>query len=209
MPRYLRTVLYALPLALAALAAPLLCPTGPASAQVKSGEVPFLILYGRDPVMRSYSFSQRAFGASMEDYTVKELPRDIIFESFAVGELVVASGGPRLGAIIDIGASQDLGERYGYQEPVGTGGLGFASIRRTADGKFEIIKNARDGSTQKLEEGEKLMSAPTTAQRATVELGHIYLMRIHDGEKKTDLIVKMMVIAYHKEDTVAIRWQAL
>ncbi len=116
--------------------------------------------------------------------------------------------GARLGAIVDLGTTEDLKKQYGYEETVGAG-QGFASIH-VEDGKLVILKDRRSQEMQELKQSLQVFAEPTSSAKAPVKVGHIYLARITEkGNPTEQVLVKLLVIGHVPGESVTFRWQSL
>jgi len=117
--------------------------------------------------------------------------------------------GNEKGVLIDLGTAEELKEKYGYSETVG-GGQGYASIRfqgRT----IVILREYKTGGVTPLKEAKALFEKPTDdSSHLPVQLGHIYLARITDGnDRNYEMVVKLIVVGYRPGESVTIRWDVL
>jgi hypothetical protein len=61
-----------------------------------------------------------------------------------------------------------------------------------------------------MEESEELFREGRSIANASVNLGHVYILRITDRtEAAFERLVKMLVIAYKPNEWVTIRWEVL
>jgi hypothetical protein len=113
--------------------------------------------------------------------------------------------------IVDIGTSDQLREKYGYDDAE-RGGNGFASLRLEGDKIMILQDNSKPDKPewQPLQEAAKLFSEPRASANVPVQLGHVYLVRTVDQrDKNFQQIVKLMVIGYRPEESVTVRWELL
>jgi hypothetical protein len=165
-------------------------------------------LYALDPLAQSFCFHDAGDGHVFQQHEVRNRCSDINFHSYQPEQFAVAIEGGRLGTIVDLGTTDDLKKKYGYEETVG-GGQGFASVH-VEEGEIVILKDRRAGAMQGLKESNQLFAQPTPSANAPVKLGHIYLARITDRHVRSfQMIVKLMVIGYVPGESVTFRWQTL
>jgi hypothetical protein len=116
----------------------------------------------------------------------------------------------RSGAIVDLGTANDLRGRYGFEDAE-NGGVGFASLRLEG-GKVTVLQDDNGkfkASWQALQESSQLNEVKSSAT-APIKLGHIYLVRITDSrDKGFEQFAKILVVAYHPEEAVTLRWERL
>jgi hypothetical protein len=161
-------------------------------------------LYALDPLARSLSFEDGAYGQLFQDHVVKNRDSHIDFCGYHEGEFKVGIQGGESGLIVDLGSQYDLRKRYGYLETVG-GGQGFASIRCQGD-EIVILKDYAEQTTQPLVEANN----PAHADDHTpVELDHVYIVRIHGSQQAPGILVKLLVVQLVPGQSVTIRWQRL
>lgn len=178
--------------------------------QIKTGIV---TLYARDPLAQSFCFRDGGLGSVFYENEVRNRCSDINFNGYRQSNeadiFKIAVEGGREGVIFDLGTSDDLQKKYGYEETVGRG-QGFASLQ-VKNGKVYILKDRRERTTQELREPEFLFQKPSSeTETVSVKLGHIYLMRLTDrNHKDFEQIVKLLVIAHVPNESVTIRWQVL
>lgn len=163
-------------------------------------------LYFRDPLSRSMSFGSGREGGVFQDHMVKNHQSDIDFGHYSPDGFTVGIEGGRRGAIVDLGSSDDLQQRYGYSETVG-GGQGFASIR-LQERQFVILKDYRAQTTQALQGVDELLGHLDDHNVSVpVQTDHIYLLRLTDRHDPTfERIVKFQVIAFTPGESATIRW---
>ena len=165
-------------------------------------------LYALDPLSQSFCFRDGGNGHAFQQHEVRNRCSDINYNSYYAEQFSVGIEGNRLGAIVDIGTGEDLKKEYGYDETVG-GGQGFASLH-LEDGKVVILKNRGARMMQDLTEAMQLFEQPTSAAKAPVKVGHVYLARITDGnDSSSQTIVKLLVIGHVPGESVTFRWQSL
>ncbi len=166
-------------------------------------------LYCNDPLSSSWGFKDDEEGHVFQDHMVKNSGSDISFNGYADHSFTVGIEGGVKGAIVDLGTSDSLQGKYGYSETV-SGGQGFASIRMEG-GRFTILKDYGEQTTQPLTEANKLLGDVTeSCASVPIHDGHIYLMRLTDRHEPTfERIVKFKVIAYRPGESVTLRWVRL
>ncbi len=167
--------------------------------KVKGGVV---TLYALDPLAQSFCFGDAGDGRIFQEHEVRNRCSDLNFNSYYAEQFAVGIEGGRLGVIVDLGTGEDLKKEYGYEETVG-GGQGFASVH-FEDGKVVILV------MQTLQESTQLFGQPTSAAKAPVKVGHLYLARLTDkNDSSFQLLVKLLVIGYVPGESVTFRWQSL
>lgn len=166
-------------------------------------------LYALDPLARTFCFDDGKYGHTFSDWSVYNRRSDIDFNNYYNGNFTIGIEGGSVGAIIDLGTSADLQEKYKYQETVGNG-QGFASIHRKNKTILIAKDNAYNHIYQTMEESVELFRQGTSGAHASVKFGHIYILRV-TGYTSTafERIVKMSVIAYKPNESVTIRWEVL
>jgi hypothetical protein len=165
-------------------------------------------LYALDPLAQSFCFRDAGTGLVFQKNEVRNRCSDINYNSYYAEHFAVGIEGARLGAIVDLGTTEDLKKKYGYEETVG-GGQGFASVH-FENGKLVILKDRNSREMQNLKEATQIFGQPTPGAKAPVKLGHIYLARIADGrDTNVQVLVKLLVVAHVPGESVTIRWQPL
>jgi hypothetical protein len=166
-------------------------------------------LYLHDPLSNCLSFGSGGEGRVFQDHMVKNRQSDIDFGHYSSGAFTVGIEGGRRGAILDLGSSEDLQQRYGYSETVGKG-QGFASIR-LHEGRFVILEDYQSQTTQALQGADALLGQlDDHNQSAPVHSDHVYLVRLTDRhDEEFERIVKFQVIAHAPDESVTIRWHRL
>lgn len=189
-------------------------PSGPGTNGMDAGKdenykTGIATLYCADPLSSTWSFADNKEGYVFQDHMVKNGESDLSFNGYADHSFSVGIEGGVTGAIVNLGTSESLRGKYGYSETVG-GGQGFASIRFEG-GRFVILKNYQEQSTQLLEEGNSILGDVTeSCASALIHNGHYYLMRLVDRHEPIfERIVKFKVIAYQPDVSVTIRWVLL
>jgi hypothetical protein len=135
---------------------------------------------------------------------------DIDFNGYQPGNFTIGIEGGRVGRIMDIGLTTTLPQIYGYSETVG-GGQGYASINRQKKQIF-ILKSATTNpiTFQPIDGSYTLFNQGIVTAGASIELGHIYLIRITDiYDHNFELVVKLLVIDYTPNVSVTVRWALL
>ncbi|CAF1254303.1 unnamed protein product [Adineta steineri] len=166
------------------------------------------ILYAIDPIGHSFCFRDGQYGEEITDWTVFNRCSDLDFNSYYAGNFTVGIEGGRVGTIIDLGSRGDLEKKYQYQETVGHG-QGYASIHRT-NKTLLILDNYQSHTFQAMDESAALFQDASSSTTVAVKLDHVYALRITDRyDGKFERIVKMLVIAYHPNESVTIRWEVL
>lgn len=166
-------------------------------------------LYALDPLARTFCFDDGKYGQTFSDWSVYNRRSDIDFNNYNKGNFSVGIEGGEFGTIIDLGSSADLQKKYKYHETVGDG-QGFASIHRKNRTILILKDNPYNHIFQPMEESNELFQGGRSVASASVNLGHLYILRITDrNEPSFERIVKMLVIAYKPYEWVTIRWQVL
>ena len=167
-------------------------------------------LHVLDPVSRSLCFNDGKEGMTIASNKWENRCSDLSFTLAGGGSLVAGIESNRVAAIVDIGTSDQLRERYGYDDAE-RGGNGFASLHLEG-GKIMILEDntkPEKPEWQPLQEAAKLSEVKASVN-APIQLGHIYLVRTVDQrDKNFQQIVKLMVIAYRPEESVTVRWELL
>ena len=166
-------------------------------------------LYALDPLARTLCFNDGKEGMQSADNVWGNRCSDLSFSLAGNGALVAGIEVNRVAAIVDLGTSNDLRERYGYEDAE-NGGVGFASLRLEGN-KITVLQEDNSRPVwQPLKEGPQLFSDVKASANAPVKLGHIYLVRIADTKDKTfQHIVKLMVVSFRPEESVTLRWELL
>jgi hypothetical protein len=167
-------------------------------------------MHALDPVSRSLCFNDGKEGMAIANNKWENRCSDLTFTLAGGGSLVAGIESNRVAAIVDIGTSDQLRERYGFDDAE-RGGNGFASLRLEG-GKIMILQdNTKPDKPewQPLQEAAKLSEVKANAN-LPIQLGHVYLVRTVDQrDKNFQQIVKLMVIAYRPEESVTVRWELL
>ena len=166
-------------------------------------------LYALDPLARALCFTDGKEGMMVADNQWGNRCSDLSYSLAGNGSLVSGIEVNRLAAIVDLGTGNELKERYGYEDAE-NGGVGFASLRLEGN-KFTILQEDNTKPVwQPLKEGPQLFTDVKASANAPIKLGHIYLVRIADTrDKSSQLVVKLMVIAYRPDESVTVRWELL
>lgn len=167
-----------------------------------------ITLYALDPLAQSFCFRDAGAGLTFQQHEVRNRCSDINFSNYYAEHFAVGIEGGRVGAIVDLGSSDDLKKKYGYEETVGKG-QGFASLH-LEDDKVVILKDRRARAMQELQESTQLFAPPASGAKAAVKVGHIYVARIVDRhDSNFQLLIKLLVIGYVPGESVTFRWQSL
>ena len=165
-------------------------------------------LYALDPLGQSLCFRDNSHGHVFYKNEVRNRCSDINYNSYDAEHFAVGVEGARLGAIVDLGTTEDLKNEYGYQETVGAG-QGFASVH-VENGKLVILKDRNSQEMQDLKESRQIFAQPTSVALAPVKMGHIYLARITDRtDPSVQMLIKLLVIGHVPGESVTFRWQSL
>jgi len=162
-------------------------------------------LYAIDPLARTLCFSDGKEGMAFTNTVWGNRCSDL---SFAGSNLVSGIEIDRLAAIVDLGTTDELSNKYGFEDAPG-GGTGFASIHLQGDTIMVLKQDIKKQEFQPLQEASKLAEVGSSVA-APIKLGHIYLVRVADKkDKSTQQLVKLMVIAFRPEEAVTLRWESL
>jgi len=162
-------------------------------------------LYAIDPLARTLCFSDGKEGMAFTNTVWGNRCSDL---SFAGSNLVTGIEIDRLAAIVDLGTTDELSNKYGFEDAPG-GGTGFASIHLQGDTIMVLKQDIKKQEFQPLQEASKLAEVGSSVA-APIKLGHIYLVRVADKkDKSTQQLVKLMVIAFRPEEAVTLRWESL
>src|ERR1700754_2698398 len=166
-------------------------------------------LYTHDPLARTLCFSDGKEGMAFVSNEWRNRCSDLSYGLAAEGSLIAGIEVNRVAAIVDLGTSDDLRNRYSFEDSAG-GANGFASIHLVGD-KIMILKDdIRTPEYQPLQEGPKLFTELGPSANAPIKVGHIYIVRIADKKDPSfQQIAKLMVIAYRPEESVTVRWELL
>jgi hypothetical protein len=166
-------------------------------------------LYALDPLAHTFCFRDGQDGYVVQQSEIRNRCNDLEFNSYKVGGFTVGNEGGRIGNIIDLGAADELKQKYGYEESSLATGQGFISLR-VENGKVVILKDRKAQTVQELMESKELFMEGKSLAALPIKLGHIYLVRLTDAHDKSfQLLVKMVVVAYRPNESVTIRWQLL
>ena len=180
--------------------------SGPGVQQNGKGGV--VTLYALDPLTQSFCFRDGGAGHVFQQNEVRNRCSDINYHSYYAEQFAVGIEGARLGSIVDLGTTEDLKNKYGYEETVGAG-QGFASVH-FENGKLVILKDRRSQEMQSLQESMQVFAEPTSSAKAPVKVGHIYLARISEKRNPdSQVLVKLLVIGHVPGESVTFRWQSL
>ncbi|MEO5931578.1 MAG: hypothetical protein ABIR47_16710, partial [Candidatus Kapaibacterium sp.] len=117
--------------------------------------------------------------------------------------------GGRLGAIADLGNSNDLAGKYNIAKRVG-GGEVLSSIQ-VRNGKTFIVKTYDSLTYQEMTEGTAFLGVmPGTVAHARAAMGHLYLVRITDQyDSSFKKFVVLLVTSHVAGDNVTFRWRTV
>jgi hypothetical protein len=166
-------------------------------------------MYLHDPLARTMCFSDGKEGFAFVDNDWRNRCSDLSYILASGGSLASGVEVNRVAAIVDLGTSEELRNRYGFEEANG-GATGFASLHLAGD-KIVVLKDdISKPEYQPLQEGPKLFTEVAPSANAPIKLGHIYLVRIADKKDTSfQMLVKLMVIAHRPEESVTLRWESL
>ena len=142
------------------------CSTLLAQAPARTNEIKtgIITLYARDPLAQSFCFRDGDFGSVFYENEVRNRCSDINFNGYRQKDeadiFKIAVEGRRQGVIFDLGTTDELQKKYGYEETVGKG-QGFASLQ-VRDGKVYVLKDRRARTTQELSEPTLLFQKPSS-----------------------------------------------
>lgn len=196
-------------LACLAWAYPAPVPAGPA-ATVEPRLTQQVTLYQHDFLRRTVSLASGEYGMALQDHQVKNLDSELDFGGYYPDMLLAGVQGGQVGRLLDLGTGDELAQRYGYQETVG-GGQGFASIHFEGQ-QLVILQDYSAQTFQPFTEGARLYQAapPASSQPIAVQVGHIYLVDIHDPNDPTyRRFAKLIVTAHVDDEQVTIAWEEI
>ncbi|HZI62258.1 MAG TPA: hypothetical protein VFD62_16205 [Pyrinomonadaceae bacterium] len=166
-------------------------------------------MYALDPLSRSFCFNDGKEGMAIANNQFGNRCSDLSYALAGNGIFVAGIEVNRVAAIVDLGTSNQIRERYGFEDS-DNGGVGFASLRLEGN-KITVLQE--DNTTpvwQPLKEGPQLFTDLKASANAPIKLGHIYLVRIADTKDKSfQQIVKLMVVSYRPEESVTLRWELM
>ena len=167
-------------------------------------------LYALDPIGHSFCFRDGGYGETITNRSIYNRCSNLEYEHYNNGSFTVGIEGGSAGVVVDLGSSETLQKKYKYQETVGNG-QGFASIHRRNSTLLIAKHNAYDQQYQVMaEESAALFAQARSSASATVNLGHLYAVRVNDGVKpNTEYVVKMVVIGYRPHESVTFRWELM
>lgn len=166
-------------------------------------------MYALDPLARSFCFNDGKEGMAIANNQFGNRCSDLSYSLAGSGVFVAGIEVNRVAAIVDLGTSNQLRERYGFED-ADNGGVGFASLRLEGN-KITILQEDNTSPVwQPLKESSQLFNDVKASANAPIKLGHIYLVRIADTKDKAfQQIVKLMVISYRPEESVTLRWELM
>ena len=166
-------------------------------------------MYALDPLSRTFCFNDGKEGMAIANNQFGNRCSDLSYSLAGNGVFVAGIEVNRVSAIVDLGTSNQLRQKYGFDD-ADNGAVGFASLRLEGN-KITILQE--DNTTpvwQPLKEGPQLFTDLKASANAPIKLGHIYLVRIADSKDKSfQQIVKLMVISYRPEESVTLRWELI
>jgi hypothetical protein len=166
-------------------------------------------MYLHDPLARTMCFSDGKEGFAFVDNDWRNRCSDLSYILASGGSLSSGIEVNRLAAIVDLGTSDELRQRYGFDEASG-GATGFASLHLAGDKIMVLKEDIQKPEYQPLQEGPKLFTDVAPSATAPIKLGHIYLVRVADKKDSSfQQLVKLMVIAYRPDEAVTLRWELL
>jgi hypothetical protein len=166
-------------------------------------------LYAMDPSARSLCLNDGKEGMQSANNHWGNRCSDLSYSLAGSGVLIAGIEVNRVAAIVDLGTSNDLRDRYGFED-ANNGGVAFASLRLEGN-KITILQEDNTSPVwQPLKEGPQLFTDLKASANAPIKLGHIYLVRVADTRDKSfQQIAKLMVIAYRPEESVTLRWELM
>lgn len=164
--------------------------------------------YALDPLARTLCFGDGRAGLMILKNRIENRCSDLSFNLAGGGSFTTGIEVDRVGVIIDLGTADELRRRYEYDDAAG-GGEGFASLRMQGQNILILKGDNPEEKLQPLKEAAELSRVGPSAS-ARVQLGHIYLLRLA-GKKDSSfqVIVKLIVIAYTRDESVTVRWEPL
>ena len=165
-------------------------------------------LYKNDFIRHAMSLSTGRYGLAVQDNVVVNVDSELDYGVYFFDQFLTGVQGGQVGELLDLGTTEDLAARYGYQETVG-GGQGFSSIRFESGG-LVILADLSTGAVQEFTEGQDFLDAPDTVSSvpAQVNLGHVYLVRIQDRNDPTFLrFAKLLVTEHVPDELVTVLWE--
>ena len=167
-------------------------------------------MHALDPLSRTFCFNDGKEGMAIANNQFGNRCSDLSYSLAGNGILLAGIEVNRVAAIVDLGTSNQIRERYGFDDS-DNGAVGFASLRLEGTNKITILQE--DNTTpvwQPLKEGPQLFAELKASANAPIKLGHIYLVRIADTKDKSfQQIVKLMVVSYRPEESVTLRWELM
>ena len=186
----------------------------PAAPDEKQGSQPrkragIFTMYALDPLSRSLCFNDGKEGRMFVNNQWENRCSDLSYSLAGNGSLVAGIEIDRVASIIDLGTSDDLREKYSFDDAE-NGGAAFASLRLEG-GKITILHETDPKLVWgPLKEATQLFTDVKASANAPIKLGHIYLVRLADTRNKSfEKIVKLIVIGYRPEEAVTLRWELL
>jgi len=166
-------------------------------------------MYVHDLLARTMCFSDGKEGFAFINNEWRNRCSDLSYILASNGSLASGIEVNRVAAIVDLGMSDELRRRYGFEDAP-SGATGFASLHLSGDKIMILKQDLGRPEYQPLQEGSKLFTELTPSATAPIKLGHVYLVRIAD-KKDTSFqqLVKLMVIAFRPEESVTLRWELL
>ncbi len=167
-------------------------------------------LYAEDFLRQTVSLATGEYGRAIHDHRVVNVDSELDFGTYYANQLLAGVQGAQVGSLYDLGTSEDLAARYGYQETVG-GGQGFASIHFD-NGQLVILEDYADQTYQFFVEGSRFLHSATPSHSRPIDVyeGHIYLARIQDLYDPDFLrFAKLLVTDHQAPDQVTVVWQEI
>lgn len=158
-------------------------------------------LVATDPLRRSFDFERGAYGAVLQDGQIKNLGSHLEYSGYYDDEFSVGISGSDVGIIVNLGHDDYVAERIGVPQTVGSG-QGYAAL---ALGEGDRLNDPMHPELM-LIPAHNLSLDVTGHERP--QLGHVYAARIV-REGKTDLVVKMLVVAIVPSERVEFQWARL
>lgn len=189
-----------------AWAQPLPGPSGPVAAATTKQAT----LYQRDFIRRTVSLATGEYGHAIHDNMVVNVDSELDFGNYYPNMLLAGVQGSQVGRLYDLGTSDELAQRYGYQE-TGGGGQGFASIHFEGS-QLVILADYATQTFQPFTEGARFYHSlpPSTSQPIGAQVGHIYLVLIHDLNDPTfERFAKLIVTAHTDDEQVTVAWEEI
>lgn len=166
-------------------------------------------MFLHDPERLSLSLITGEPGGILENYGSFNRDSHIRYYSLEGQDFQVGVQGGQDGAILDLGSVEDMMAAYDYRETVG-GGTGYASLRWD-EGELWITGPEGDpDALQRVDGQEQLYNEERDADRAEIQLGHVYVVRIWDRrEPDFQIVSKFKVVDHVPGVRTSLRWELI